>query len=101
MEFFSAFSFLALVYFIFENARLRGGLERLAKASKQIKERKDYLEKYADRVYNAYQELAKSKDVNSQFSAEEIKQMIRLCHPDKHANSATSTEITKKLLSFK
>lgn len=36
-----------------------------------------------------------------QFSAEEINQLIRLCHPDKHNNSKSSTEITQKLLQMR
>jgi len=31
----------------------------------------------------------------------EINKMIRLCHPDKHDQSAVSVEITKKLLSMR
>lgn len=37
----------------------------------------------------------------SQFSQQEIDTLIRLCHPDKHNNSASSNEITKKLLSLR
>lgn len=33
-----------------------------------------------------------------QFSQEDIKSMVRLCHPDKHANSETANRITKVLL---
>jgi hypothetical protein len=37
----------------------------------------------------------------SQFTPEEIKQLIRLCHPDKHGNSATATAITQRLLELR
>jgi len=30
-----------------------------------------------------------------------IKTLITLCHPDKHANSTTSTEVTKKLIALR
>lgn len=32
------------------------------------------------------------------FSQKEINQLIKLCHPDKHANNELSNNITKKLL---
>jgi hypothetical protein len=35
------------------------------------------------------------------FSQEEIKQLILLCHPDKHGNSSISNEITCKLLKLR
>ena len=39
--------------------------------------------------------------VNSQFNDVEINQLLRLCHPDRHANSKTATEMTQKLLSIR
>lgn len=30
-----------------------------------------------------------------------IKQLIHLCHPDKHNNSETSTEITRRLIAMR
>ena len=38
---------------------------------------------------------------NNQFTEKEIKQLISLCHPDKHGNSKSSSEITKKLLDMR
>lgn len=38
---------------------------------------------------------------SSQFSEEELKQLIRLCHPDKHGGSAAATKITQKLLALR
>lgn len=37
----------------------------------------------------------------SQFSQDEIKRLIRLCHPDKHQNSDSANEMLKKLLALK
>jgi len=34
----------------------------------------------------------------TQFSRQEITEMIKLCHPDKHSGSETAGEITKRLL---
>jgi hypothetical protein len=36
-----------------------------------------------------------------QFSKDEIKKLIALCHPDKHANSPISNEITARLLKMR
>ena len=36
-----------------------------------------------------------------QFSKSEIKQLLFLCHPDKHDNSSKATEITVKLLELR
>lgn len=36
-----------------------------------------------------------------QFSEDEIAQLIKLCHPDKHANSSAATAITQKLLELR
>ena len=34
---------------------------------------------------------------NENFTVEELKRMVRLCHPDKHNGNKTSLTITKKL----
>lgn len=36
-----------------------------------------------------------------QFTKEEVQQLIRLCHPDKHQNSTASNQMTAKLLALK
>lgn len=36
-----------------------------------------------------------------QFSKSEIRQLLFLCHPDKHSNSSRATEITVKLLELR
>lgn len=33
-----------------------------------------------------------------QFSPDEIEQLIRLCHPDKHNNSVAANSVTAKLM---
>lgn len=43
----------------------------------------------------------KSTRAKLQFTAKEIMQLIKLCHPDKHAGSEEANEITKKLLSLR
>jgi hypothetical protein len=35
---------------------------------------------------------------SSEFTQEDIKRLIQLCHPDKHNNSTIAKEITAKLL---
>lgn len=42
----------------------------------------------------------KSKQ-SSQFTQDEIRTLIRLCHPDKHAGSAAANEMTQKLLKMR
>ena len=41
-----------------------------------------------------------NRNGSSQFSREEIKQLVRLCHPDKHNGSKTASAITAKLLTM-
>lgn len=38
---------------------------------------------------------------NSEFSQEEIKTLIQLCHPDKHAGKESAKNITQKLLTLR
>ena len=38
---------------------------------------------------------------SNQFSQDEIKTLINLCHPDKHQQKKSAVEITQKLLSMK
>lgn len=45
--------------------------------------------------------LDKAKLGNKDFTKEEIKVLISLCHPDKHCGSKKAEEITKKLLSMR
>jgi hypothetical protein len=35
--------------------------------------------------------------INNQFSQDELKTMLILCHPDKHNNSEKATKITKRI----
>jgi hypothetical protein len=42
-----------------------------------------------------------SVSVSNPFSEAEIQSLIRLCHPDKHGNSAISNEMTALLLSVR
>ena len=44
---------------------------------------------------------ANGKVKSAQFTTDEINQLIRLCHPDKHHGSATANRITKKLLTMR
>lgn len=37
----------------------------------------------------------------SQFTAAEIEVLIRLCHPDRHANSGAANDMTAKLLALR
>ena len=38
---------------------------------------------------------------NSEFSQEEIKTLIQLCHPDKHAGKESAVRLTQKLLTLR
>lgn len=40
-------------------------------------------------------------DTKNQFTQEEIKALIRLCHPDRHNGSEASIKITQKLLKLR
>ncbi len=39
--------------------------------------------------------------LNAQFSTDEIKTLLQLCHPDKHGGRESATRITQKLLSMR
>lgn len=41
------------------------------------------------------------KSLPSNFTKEEIKQLIWLCHPDKHAGNPKANEMTAKLLTLR
>lgn len=61
-------------------------VEELAKSGKSV----DDLFKWIDGQEN--------KQSESAFSEEEIKVLIRLCHPDKHQGRAAAVSMTQKLL---
>lgn len=48
-----------------------------------------------------YLERGKTVVTNQTFSQKEIETLIRLCHPDKHNNSTSATDITQRLLSIR
>ena len=41
------------------------------------------------------------EDANHHFTADDIKTLVRLCHPDKHAGSTAANNITRKLLALR
>lgn len=41
------------------------------------------------------------KSKNQNFTLEDVKKLLQLCHPDKHDNKPISTEMTSKLLSIR
>ena len=43
----------------------------------------------------------KNSYTSEQFSEDELVQMLKLCHPDRHDNNATSTQITQKILELR
>lgn len=51
--------------------------------------------------YVRLQELAKptKPEIQNGLSQDQIRKLIGLCHPDRHGNSKTATEITQWLLS--
>jgi hypothetical protein len=42
-----------------------------------------------------------SPPVGPKFSADEITELIKLCHPDKHGNSAEANAMTRRLLALR
>lgn len=50
---------------------------------------------------NAIQEIERLRNVRSTFTKDEIRTLIRLCHPDRHGGSASATDMTAKLLSLR
>ncbi len=45
--------------------------------------------------------LAKAEIAKPQFTKDEIKDLLMLCHPDKHGNSKLAEEMTKTLLAMR
>jgi hypothetical protein len=43
----------------------------------------------------------KTAKAKAQFSDEELRKLLMLCHPDKHGGKAVAEEITKKLLAMR
>lgn len=56
-----------------------------------------------DRVNDAGGEqfLRNGVQTNAQFSQEDIKRLLQLCHPDKHDGKQSAVEMTQKLLKMK
>lgn len=48
-----------------------------------------------------HQLKAQRSETGAQFSPDEIKVLVRLCHPDRHGNSATANSMTQKLNTMK
>jgi hypothetical protein len=42
-----------------------------------------------------------SRQHSTQFSQDDIRRLIQLCHPDKHDSSKTAVEMTQKLLAMR
>ena len=55
------------------------------------------LKKAAIQQHEAYKWLLAERRT-TQFSRQELTEMIKLCHPDKHGGSEAAGEITKRLL---
>lgn len=51
--------------------------------------------------FNAYIDKHKQESVKNPFTQEEIRAMIRLCHPDKHGNKQIAVDITAKLIKMR
>lgn len=77
-------------------------MQRLCEEYKRSRDRhmeleSEYWDKYI--AYKLlYSEARKSQSTSSQFSQEELKRLVSLCHPDKHSNSKAANEMTAKLL---
>lgn len=46
-------------------------------------------------------QINKKGQQQSQFTQDEIKVLVKLCHPDKHQGNKEAEEITKKLLELR
>lgn len=74
---------------------LNRALEEFDNLLKLAREKQDQLDR-AMRLANEAMESA--RNAPSQFTDAEIRTLIRLCHPDKHAGSDAATAMTAKLL---
>ena len=68
-----------------------------AEAARLVKKWDDLV----DRINRLGGEAFLQRKLTQQFTTAELKTLIKLCHPDKHAGSAESEEITKRLLSMR
>lgn len=48
-----------------------------------------------------FERLAQSNNHTTPFNQKDIRSLIRLCHPDKHNNSESSTRLTTILLAMR
>ena len=48
-----------------------------------------------------YDKVLKLAAQQQKFSAEDIKRLVRLCHPDRHNNSEASVQMTQKLMNLR
>ena len=61
----------------------------------------EYRKKYERVLKLATEQQIHTRPAPPQFSAEEIKRLVRLCHPDRHNNSEASVKMTQKLMSLR
>ena len=83
---------------------LKGQLKRKIEAVELLEERLEKTERAALHYYHEAENVKRSLESASRgqaFSQDEIKTLIRLCHPDKHGNRQSAVRITQKLLSMR
>ena len=80
-----------------ENAQLKTELDEL---QIDISVQKFFVSEYRREISRLRVEVRRM-NTPTQFNSEEIKSLIRLCHPDKHNNSDTATRMTQKLLGMR
>lgn len=66
-----------------------------------LKTAAEYKKKYDKVLKLAAEQQIHTRPAPPQFSAEEIKRLVRLCHPDRHNNSEASVKMTQKLMNLR
>lgn len=80
--------------------------DRLESKYRELRNKYDYLHGEWNTLVNRInakggESFLDSEPKSSQFDKGEIKQLLFLCHPDKHGDNPRATEITKKLLELR
>lgn len=89
------------------NAEFSNMLKNIAYQSKYSSLLKEYnalvdvINKKGGEHFLKYGVIPKHTTIDANFTPEEIKTLINLCHPDKHNGKESAVEITKKLLTLR
>lgn len=64
-------------------------------------EMEDELNEVKEALNEAVEEVEKKSETTNVLTPDQIKALLRLCHPDKHSNGKLSNEVTKWLLALR